>query len=65
MYPEYITVIGYEMKRKRFEELHSKALRWPHGRFEYIGIDANSEKGMGGGNEGEVPLNRLFVHLLR
>jgi len=53
-YPEYITVIGYEMKRKRFEQLHSKALRWPYGRFEYIGIDANSENGVGGRNEGEL-----------
>jgi hypothetical protein len=55
-YPEYITVIGYEMKRKRFEDLHSNALRWPRGKFEYIGIDANFEKGMGSGNEGEVTL---------
>ncbi|KAF8587107.1 hypothetical protein K439DRAFT_1630961 [Ramaria rubella] len=38
-YPEHITVVGFEMKRRRFEELHIHALRWPKGRFTYIGID--------------------------
>jgi hypothetical protein len=28
-YPEVVTVVGYEMKRKRFEQLHRKAVRWP------------------------------------
>lgn len=43
-YPEYITVIGYEMKRRRFTELHRMALRWPHSHFDYIGIDAEGEE---------------------
>lgn len=44
-WPEKITVIGFEMKRKRFVELHRTALRWPEARFEYIGVDlADSEK---------------------
>ena len=42
-WPEHITVVGYEMKRRRFEELHRVALRWPVGRFTYIGIDAKWE----------------------
>lgn len=45
------------MKRKRFEELHSKALRWPRNRFEYIGIDAGSETKMG--IQGEVKLSLI------
>lgn len=45
-YPERITVIGYGMKKSRFEELHAKAVRWPaksfsrgQKRFHYVGID--------------------------
>lgn len=42
-YPEKITVVGYEMKRKRFEELHREALRWPfddgNHTWSYIGND--------------------------
>jgi len=33
--------VGYELKRKRFEELHREAVRWPMGRFTYVGIDGN------------------------
>jgi hypothetical protein len=42
-YPEHITVVGFEMKRKRFEELHIRALRWPHDRFTYLGIDEEGD----------------------
>ncbi|TCD64737.1 hypothetical protein EIP91_003693 [Steccherinum ochraceum] len=42
-YPELITVVGYEMKRKRFTDLHRAALRWPADRFHYIGIDPEKE----------------------
>ncbi|KII92000.1 hypothetical protein PLICRDRAFT_36770 [Plicaturopsis crispa FD-325 SS-3] len=38
-YPTSITVVGYEMKRRRFTELHRAALRWPLARFRYIGVD--------------------------
>ncbi|KAG2217244.1 hypothetical protein INT45_012192 [Circinella minor] len=38
-YPSKITIIGFEFKRKRFQELHMNALRFPLDRFEYIGID--------------------------
>lgn len=45
-YPVRVTVVGYGMKKNRFEELHAKAIRWPvkgyHGgqrRFHYVGID--------------------------
>ncbi|KAF7790360.1 hypothetical protein EIP86_001315 [Pleurotus ostreatoroseus] len=43
-YPKRITIVGYEMKRKRFTELHRAALRWPQDKFEYIGIDAEGEE---------------------
>lgn len=42
-YPSKITVVGYEMKRRRFTDLHRAALRWPQSRFNYIGIDAEGE----------------------
>ncbi|THV06708.1 hypothetical protein K435DRAFT_848786 [Dendrothele bispora CBS 962.96] len=38
-YPDKITVVGYEMKRRRFTELHREAIRWPKDKFSYIGID--------------------------
>lgn len=38
-YPQHITVIGFEFKRMRFEEIHRRAIRFPKERFHYIGID--------------------------
>ncbi|KAL0072762.1 hypothetical protein AAF712_000525 [Marasmius tenuissimus] len=43
-YPKRITVVGYEMKRKRFEELHRAALRWPKERFRYVGVDLENNE---------------------
>jgi len=37
-YPSTITVVGFALKRRRFEELHRKALRYPQHRFFYEGI---------------------------
>lgn len=49
-YPQRITIIGYGMKKNRFEELHAKALRWPvkgyyNGlrKFLYVGIDDDGD----------------------
>ncbi|KAM5533067.1 hypothetical protein V8D89_013282 [Ganoderma adspersum] len=42
-WPSKITVVGYEMKRRRFTDLHRAALRWPADRFDYVGIDAEGE----------------------
>lgn len=42
-YPEKITVVGYEMKRARFVELHRPAIGWPEDRFTYVGIDMNGD----------------------
>ncbi|KAI9572340.1 hypothetical protein HD554DRAFT_1672370 [Boletus coccyginus] len=38
-YPSQITVVGYEMKRRRFEELHRAAIRFPAALFKYIGLE--------------------------
>lgn len=38
-YPSQITVVGYEMKRRRFEGLHRAAIRFPVNLFEYIGLE--------------------------
>ncbi|KAF3934938.1 hypothetical protein ABW19_dt0207800 [Dactylella cylindrospora] len=35
----WITVIGFEFKRERFENVHRAAIRFPHVDFNYIGID--------------------------
>ncbi|KAF9231405.1 hypothetical protein BU15DRAFT_56157 [Melanogaster broomeanus] len=37
-YPSQITVVGYEMKQQRFEELHRAAIRFPITLFHYIGL---------------------------
>ncbi|KAJ6558499.1 hypothetical protein DFH09DRAFT_1163008 [Mycena vulgaris] len=42
-YPEKITVVGYEMKRARFSELHRRAILWPEGNFNYVGIDMDGD----------------------
>ena len=42
-WPSKITVVGYEMKRRRFTDLHRAALRWPADRFEYVGVDAEGD----------------------
>ncbi|KAL4244421.1 hypothetical protein ABKN59_010186 [Abortiporus biennis] len=43
-YPTKITIVGYEMKRRRFTELHRAAIRWPRQKFHYVGIDAEGEE---------------------
>ncbi|GAA6049275.1 hypothetical protein JCM3770_005917 [Rhodotorula araucariae] len=38
-YPTFITVVGYNMKRRRFTDVHRAALRWPASAWRYVGID--------------------------
>ncbi|KAJ1445602.1 hypothetical protein M885DRAFT_453415, partial [Pelagophyceae sp. CCMP2097] len=38
-YPKYITVVGFEFKRRRFVDLHAPAIGWPRGALEYEGLD--------------------------
>ncbi|PPQ77221.1 hypothetical protein CVT25_011067 [Psilocybe cyanescens] len=42
-FPTKITVIGYEFKRRRFTELHRKAIAWPQNKFNYVGVDPNHD----------------------
>ena len=53
-YPTWITIVGYAMKKRRFEELHGKAIRWPEGKLEYIGIDGDQKHVMDEAKKGEV-----------
>ena len=39
-YPERFTVVGYDFKRTRFEEVHRAAVRFPTERFHYLGFAA-------------------------
>ena len=61
-WPARVTVVGYEMKRRRFEELHRAALRWPAERFVYVGIDAEDGADAATAKQGEV--RRDVVHPL-
>jgi len=42
-YPAHITVVGHAFKRRRFEQLHRLALRWPKTRFAYEGVPLGNE----------------------
>jgi len=44
-FPKHITVVSFTFKQKRFEEIHAVALRWPAGRFTYIGVDPTASTG--------------------
>jgi hypothetical protein len=37
--PERVEIVSHGFKRKRFMELHVKAMRWPEGRVYFLGID--------------------------
>lgn len=55
-YPSRITTVGYAMKRRRYEELHREALRWPLDveYWKYYGIDMEDEEERERAIEGEV-----------
>ncbi|KAI9881521.1 MAG: hypothetical protein M1830_000084 [Pleopsidium flavum] len=42
-YPTHITIVSHAFKRRRFLELHAKAIRWPLERVSYLGIDPPEE----------------------
>ncbi|KAH9062426.1 hypothetical protein EDB87DRAFT_1821169 [Lactarius vividus] len=43
VYPARITVVGHDFKRRRFEQLHRRALCWPKHHFTYAGIPLGTE----------------------
>ncbi|KAL3932619.1 MAG: hypothetical protein SGBAC_010765 [Bacillariaceae sp.] len=38
-YPTHISMISFTFKRRRFEEVHARALQWPAGKFTFIGVN--------------------------
>ena len=44
-YPDKITMVSFTFKQRRFEEMHSHALRWPIDRFAYLGVDPPTSTG--------------------
>lgn len=63
-YPEAITVVSYNLKKDRFRGLHRAALRWPEGRFKFVGSELPAAAAEGAA-KGEVcyikaPLQHFF-----
>ncbi|KAF9528510.1 hypothetical protein CPB83DRAFT_313950 [Crepidotus variabilis] len=71
-FPSQITIVGYEFKRARFEELHRTAIRWPKHLFNYLGVDpdhsyaSNSRAIQGERQNGYIPytLDRYGCHTM-
>ncbi|KAL0484355.1 hypothetical protein AKO1_004995 [Acrasis kona] len=53
-WPSKIVTVGFEFKRKRFEDLHRKALTWPVDKFQYVGIDPVSAVDVEKARKGEL-----------
>ena len=53
-YPTRITIVGHNFKRRRFEQLHRRALRWPKLHFTYEGIPLRTEADEREAASGEV-----------
>lgn len=37
--PDHVTMVSWEFKRERFQELHRAAIGWPGERFTYVGVN--------------------------
>jgi hypothetical protein len=61
-YPTTITVVGHDFKRRRFEQLHRHALRWPKARFIYEGVPLRNEADEREAAAGEVVLSKFLFH---
>ncbi|KAG8710868.1 hypothetical protein FRC08_016611 [Ceratobasidium sp. 394] len=61
-YPRRVTVVGFGVKRARFEQLHARALRWG-GEFTYVGVDVAGHADMEVARMGEV--NHFFIEMRR
>jgi hypothetical protein len=60
VYPTRITIVGHDFKRRRFEQLHRLALRWPKLRFTYEGVPLRSEVDEREAATGEVIFSRVI-----
>lgn len=60
-YPTRITIVGHNFKRRRFEQLHRHALRWPKLHFTYEGVPLGSEADEREAASGEVRTRSFFL----
>ncbi|CAE6481606.1 unnamed protein product [Rhizoctonia solani] len=52
-YPNRITVVGFGVKKQRFEKLHARAIRWPVNSFSYVGVDVADQVDLEIAEDGE------------
>ncbi|KAG8762646.1 hypothetical protein FRC11_008242 [Ceratobasidium sp. 423] len=52
-YPDRITVVGFGIKKQRFEKLHARAIRWPVRAFSYVGVDVADQGDLEVAQDGE------------
>ncbi|KAB5595988.1 Cytoplasm protein [Ceratobasidium theobromae] len=52
-YPRRITVVGFGVKKERFEKLHARAIRWPVRMFKYVGVDVDGQGDLEASRAGE------------
>ncbi|CAE6430545.1 unnamed protein product [Rhizoctonia solani] len=52
-YPNRITVVGFGVKKQRFEKLHARAIRWPVKSFSYVGVDVADQIDLEVAEDGE------------
>jgi hypothetical protein len=53
-YPSHLTIIGFDFKRPRFEQLHIPSIRYPLDQFDYIGIDPTNDDDSEAAKRGEL-----------
>ncbi|CAE6414831.1 unnamed protein product [Rhizoctonia solani] len=52
-YPDRITVVGFGVKKQRFEKLHARAIKWPVRSFSYVGVDVADQEDLEVAQDGE------------
>lgn len=52
-YPTKITVVGYDFKKQRFEDLHRESLRFSSDAFRYVGLHAGGHFDQAAAEAGE------------
>jgi len=63
-YTTRMTVVGHSLRRRRFEQLHRLALRWPKTRFAYEGVSLGNEANKHEtAADGARPLSFQFSHI--
>ncbi|CUA66832.1 putative protein C57A10,07 [Schizosaccharomyces pombe 972h-] [Rhizoctonia solani] len=52
-YPDRVTVVGFGVKKQRFEKLHARAIKWPVRAFSYVGVDVADQDDFEVAQDGE------------